>query len=318
MLSRVANSVYWMSRYVERAENIARFISVNQNTLMDLPIEKSNQWESLITATGDIELYKSLYGNISQQNVVEFLTFDQRYPSSIYTCIRNARENARTIREQISSELWRQINEAYLDLSAPSARREAFADLNKFCDGIKNKCTLFKGFCDSSMTHGETWQFMRLGRMMERADKTSRVLDVKYYILLPNSDYVGTPYDNIQWASLLKSVSALEMYRLENLRIEPKSVVNFLVLDAHFPRSIRFCVSICEDCLHTISGSQNDEYTNSAERQMGRLSSELAYTDINEILSTGFHEYIDQFQRRLNSAGAGIAETFFGIPHTVN
>ena len=312
MLSRVANSVYWMSRYLERAENIARFISVNQNTLMDLPIESTNQWESLITASGDVDQYKSRYDSISQETVVDFLTFDHQYSNSIYSCVRSARENARTIREHISSEVWKHINEMYLSLDSNTAKNHATKDLNKFCETIKNKCLLFNGLCDSSMTHGEAWQFIQLGRLLERADKTSRVLDVKYYILLPQPNYVGTPYDNIQWASLLKSVSGLEMYRLENLRIDPKNVVNFLILDAHFPRSMRFCISHAEQRLHTISGSQIDEYTNPAERHLGRLASELIYTDIDDIIKIGVHEYVDQFQVRLNQAGAGIAETFFG------
>ncbi len=313
MLSRVANSTYWMARYVERAENIARFIGVNLHMLMDLPVEHSNQWESLISASGDDELFKQRYGSVTQQNVIEFLTFDESYPNSIYSCVRNARENARTIREQISSELWRHINEMYLDLGANIAPRRAYADMNAFCESTKSNCTLFKGLCDSTMTHGEAWQFMRLGRMTERADKTSRILDVKYFTLLPDAQYVGTPYDNIQWASLLKSVSALEMFRLEYLRIEPRSVIEFLILDPHFPRSIRFCVTTAEGCLHKIAGTDEGDYTNPAERQLGRLASELAYTDVDEIRANGVHQFIDNFQLRLNLAGAGIAETFFGV-----
>ncbi len=312
MLSRVAKNLYWMSRNIERADNIARFVDVNLHLLMDLPVEEANQWESLIAVTGDKELFDARYDRATSENVIEFLTFDLEYPNSLYRCLHNARENARTVREGISSELWRRINELYLDLGSPGVKRRAIAEPNRFYNSIKDSCTLFQGLSEATMTHGEAWQFMRLGQAIERADKTSRILDVKYFILLPDANYVNTPYDNIQWAAVLKSVSALEMFRLEYRRIAPKSVAEFLVLNPDFPRAIRFCVARAERCLHEISGSEMGNYANPAERCLGRLSSELSYTDIEEILHQGLHEYIDGLQAQFNTAGAAIGETFFG------
>lgn len=313
MLSRVANNLYWMSRNIERAENIARFVDVNLHLLMDLPVEEVNQWESLIAVSGDKALFNQRYGAATSENVIEFLTFDMEYPNSIYCCLQRARENARTVREGISSELWRQINEMYLDLGTPGIKRRALADPNPFYDRIKDGCTLFRGLSEASMTHGEAWHFMHLGQAIERADKTSRILDVKYFILLPDPNYVNTPYDNIQWAAVLKSVSALEMFRLQYRRIAPRPVAEFLVLNADFPRAVRFCIAQAEACLHEISGSAPGNYANPAERCLGRLSSEMSYTDIDEILNQGLHEYIDGLQFQLNAAGAAIAETFFGL-----
>ncbi len=312
MLSRVAKNLYWMSRNIERADNIARFVDVNLHLLMDLPVEEINQWESLIAITGDKELFDKRYGAATSENVIEFLTFDKEYHNSLYCCLQNARENARTVREGISSELWRKINEMYLDLGAPGMKRKAQAEPNRFYSSIKDGCTLLQGLSEGTMTHGEAWHFMRLGQAMERADKTSRILDVKYFILLPDAGYVNTPYDNIQWAAVLKSVSALEMFRLEYRRIAPRSVAEFLLLNQGFPRAFRFCIARAERCLHEISGSADGNYANPAERCLGRLSSVLSYTDIDEILAQGLHEYIDGLQLQLNTAGAAIGETFFG------
>ena len=297
---------------MERAENIARFLDVNVHLVLDLPGEEANQWESLVAVTGDEKYFAEKYGEPTPDNVREFLTFDPNYMSSIANCLQGARENARTIRETISSELWRHTNEMYHEINAPTARRTARQRPNEFYTKIKDGSTLFKGLSDATMSHGEAWQFMRLGRMLERADKTSRILDVKYFILLPDSNYVGTPYDNIQWSAVLKSASALEMYRMKYKGIVPKDVVEFLMLDYDFPRAIQFCVATCQDCLHAITGSPDGAYTCTAERLLGKLASELNYVTIEEVYSFGFHEYIDKIQAALNEIGDAMDREFFG------
>lgn len=311
MLSRVAFNTYWMSRYMERAENIARFIDVNLHLMLDLPGDEANQWSPLVRVTGDAADFHERYDAATRENVIEFLTFDADYPNSIYSCFRQARESARTIREVISSELWQKANEMYLEITSSAARRRARQNPHEFFKVIKEGCTLFKGLSDATMTHDEAWHFVRIGRMTERADKTSRLLDVKYFILLPQVTDVGSPYDSIQWASVLKSASALEMYRMQYQRINPTSVAEFLILNRLFPRSMRFCLATAETCIHAISGTPTDSYYNSAERQIGRLTSELDYADIHEILNQGLHEYLDAFQGKLNAVGDAIFETFF-------
>ncbi len=316
MLSRVALTAYWMSRYMERAENVARFIDVNLHLMLDMPIDESAQWMPLVTVTGDHPIFEERYREPSRENVIEFLTFDPEYPNSIFSCLRQARENARTIRPGISSELWEQANEMYLAISSRTARRRALEHPHAFYKSIKAGATLFKGISDASMTHGEEWQFLRLGRMLERADKTSRILDVKYFILLPSKDYVGSPYDAIHWAAVLKSASALEMYRMERQRVDPNSVAEFLLLARDFPRSVRFCIATAEECLRAITGTPGGMYNNQAERLLGRLSADLDFAHIDDIIRTGLHEYVDDFQSRLNAVGNAIFDTFFATRTT--
>ena len=312
MLSRVAEAVYWMSRYVERAENTARFIDVNLHLMLDLPGRESPQWDPLVTTTGDLTRYKELYDTFSEENVIRFLTFDTNYSNSILSCLRNARENGRSIREIISSEMWEQVNSLYLMVKEAAVEDREHSTPHEFFRHIKMSKHLLTGLAEEVMSHGEGWQFFRLGMMLERADKTSRILDVKYFILLPRLDYAGTPYDNIEWAAVLKSASALEMYRKRFHRIAPVNVAEFLIFDPIFPRSIRFCVTGAEQSLHTIAGTPIGAFSNTAERRIGRIKAELDYGDMTEVFGQGLHEYIDALQTKLNDVGIAVGETFFG------
>jgi uncharacterized alpha-E superfamily protein len=315
MLSRVAESIFWMSRYIERAENIARFIDVNARLILDMPLETKLQWEPIIRVTGDSELFASQYSDPDQENVVNFLVFDQNYPNSIISCVNKARENARTIREIISTEMWQCINEFHLFLSNSTARNEAFASPNSFFNKIKNYSQLLAGVRESTMFHNEGWDFSRMGRFLERADKTSRILDMKYFIILPEVDYVGTAFDTLQWASLLRSASALDMYRKRYKQISPSSIAQFLFFDPDFPRSVRYCLKKCDQSMHDITGVPRGSYSTSAERQLGMLQAEIEYADITEIMEAGLHEYIDSFQLKLNEVGEAVASSFFATQH---
>lgn len=313
MLSRVADSIYWMSRYIERAENVARFIDVNTHLILDLPVEAEEQWEPLVIITGDREIFYEHYGEPTRENVIQFLTFDHKNPNSILSTLINARENARTVREIISSEMWEQINKFYFMVRDALSSNEAIKNAHDFYTKIKLESHLLTGITDTTMSHGEAWHFSRLGRLLERADKTSRILDVKYFMLLPRPDDVGSPFDNLEWAALLKSASAFEMYRKKHRRIYHKKVAEFLILDREFPRSIHYCLIKAEGSLKSITGSQPGTFQNPAERNLGRLRSEFDYTQISEILSAGLHEYLDNFQSRLNQVGDSIFETFFAF-----
>ena len=313
MLSRVANSIYWMCRYIERAENIARFISVNLNLLLDLPSEKGKHWEPLVMITGDQRFYEETYSAYNQERVTHFLTFDREYGNSILTCLAAARENGRSIREIISSEMWEHLNTFYLELADPASTSMALEDPHRFFKIIQMRSHLFTGLMDSTMSHGEAWNFARIGMMIERADKTSRILDVKYFMLLPQADLVNTPIDNIQWTAVLKSASAFEMYRKQHHQITPRNVADFLIFDSQFPRSIRHCISKARVCLHRITGTAVDMVHNLAEKRMGRLNADLEYTDIDEVIDSGLHEYLDGFQSRLNHVDTAIGATFFNL-----
>ena len=317
MLSRVANSIYWMCRYIERAENVARFIGVNLNLLLDLPSEKDKHWLPLVMTTGDQALFEKGKSVYDQEAVIWFLTFDRTYPNSILSCLAAARENARSIREIISSEMWEHLNNFYLELIKEESIKMALEDPDRFFNIIKMRSHLFTGLMDCTLSHGEAWNFARIGMMIERADKTSRILDVKYFMLLPGADLVNTPIDNIQWIAVLKSASAFEMYRKEFHHIIPRNVANFLIFDKQFPRSIYHCISKAQIYLHRITGSPHGAVTNSAEKQLGRLMADLEYTDIDEVIDAGLHEFLANLQNRLNTMGGTIGTTFFNLPPQV-
>lgn len=314
MLSRVAESIYWMARYVERAENVARFMDASYHMNLDMPSGYEQQWVPLIATTGDQQLFEELYDEVSRDNVIQFLTFDTRNPNSIHSSLRMARENARSVRELISSEMWQQLNIFYLMVKA-SARSGGSMELpHEFFVDIMMASQLFLGLTENTMTHGEGWEFARLGRMLERADKTARILDVKYFILLPSVDYVGTPYDQILWGALLRSTSAFEMYRKQYGRIKPERIVDFLVLDPDFPRALHHCLIVAELSLRNISGTMRGRFTNRAEKVLGRLLADLDYLQVEEITDQGLHEFFDHFQSRLNRVGEAVHDTFFACP----
>jgi len=314
MLSRVAESMYWLARYIERAENVARIMDANYHMILDLPTGVGEQWEPLIVTTGDEDLFKEFYDDFNRENVVKFLAFDTRNPNSIFSCLRMARENARSVREWISSEMWQQVNTFYLLVKDASRQGGGIELPHEFFVEIMMASHLFTGLSQNTMTHNEGWQFARLGRMLERADKTARIIDVKYFILLPSVDYIGTPYDHILWGSILRSASAFEMYRKRYGQIVPDQIIEFLVLDPEFPRAIHNCLIIAELSLRNISGTMRGRFTNRAEKALGRLLADIDYTTIDDIKGVGLHEFIDGLQTRLNSASEEVFETFFSIP----
>lgn len=312
MLSRVADSIYWMSRYVERAENVARFIDVNLNLSLDMGPDMARHWDPLIYTTGDQELFYERYQEADQHSVIKFLTFDSGNPNSVLSCLRYARENARTVRDMISSTMWEELNKFYL-LVRSADQMQVLSSPFEFFEDIKLAAFTLAGVTQSSMSRGEAWHFYRMGQMLERADKTSRILDVKYYVLLPQVAEIGTQVDTNQWAALLKSASALEMYRKAYGRITPNQVAGFLILDREFPRTMRYCVGRAEQSLLAMTGGQSGTFTNRAEQRLGRLRAELDYTTIDEIVEIGLHEFIDAFQNKINEVGDAIFHTFFAV-----
>lgn len=305
--------MYWMARYIERAENAARFVDVNLQLMLDLSVGIQEQWEPLIQIGADDTLFASLNETTSKESVMHFVTFDERNPNSVLSCLQSARENARSIRESISAEMYEQINRTYLMVKAASADRTIMESPVDFFQEVRMAGHLFEGITEATMTHGEAWHFSRLGRMLERADKTMRLLDVKYFILLPSVAYVGTAFDELQWAALLKSASGFEMYRRLYGRIAPDSVVEFLLLDRDFPRSVHYCIIAAQQSIHAISGTPLGTFRNSAEQQLGRLRSELDYADKQRVIEGGLHEVLDLLQKKLNLIDDAIYDTFFAL-----
>ena len=263
----------------------------------------------MIEITGDKEEFEKRYGPATQAGVIEFLAYDTDNPSSIYSCLRSARENARSVRETISSEMWAQVNAMYLQIQSQRSMPEPERLLDVFRD-IRLGCHLFQGITDSTMTHNEAWRFMQLGRKLERADKTSRLLDVKYFMLLPSTKDVGTPYDDIHWGAVLKSVSGFEMYRQRFGRINPRDVVEFLVMDREFPRSVYYCICSANESLQAITGTAPGYFQYRSEQQLGQLQADINYASTDVVISNGLHEYLDGLQDRMNLIDIALRDDF--------
>jgi len=308
MLSRVANSIYWLARYIERAENVARSIDVNLQLQLDLPGEV-RPWEPVIQIAGNADDFFKKYAHASFENALTFLTFDKENPSSIISCVGAARENARCVRERISSELWIAINQFYLKLSDPEMSKQVLAAPHAFYSSVKEFSQLTAGIIQGTMSHDVAWNFTHLGTLLERADQTSRILDVKYYILLPDVSMVGMALDTVQWNAVLKSVGAYEMFHRRNSNVTPHNVAEFLLLSEDFPRSLRYCLEKAEQCLKNIAVPVKSNAQ--SIRLLGKLRSDISFTTIEEIIEHGLHEQIEKVQIRLNELGNQIWKDFF-------
>ena len=309
MLSRVANSIYWMARYLERADNVARFVDVNYHLMLDLSLdETSTQWYPIVATSGDDEDFNQRYKEASERSVLKFLTFDLKNPNSILQCIFKARENARTVREVIPVDVWERINELY-HFTQDHSRKRSVADLMAYYRQVRITGHLMTGLLDNTMSREQGWQFVRLGQMLERADKTARLLDVKYFLLLPSASDIDTAYDAVQWGAVLKSVNALEMYRQQFHTINYKDVTHFLLFSTAFPRSVRFCLDAAADALSQIPGDMGR--TGKAAAEIATLNATIHGSDAAHIISAGLHEFIDVLQAKLNHIDGAIYDSFF-------
>lgn len=314
MLSRVADALYWMSRYIERADNMTRFVNVTEHLTLDMPGARDRQWRALVAATGDDDEYLERHQSFDRDGVIRFLAFDGDYRSSIWSCVRSARENARGVREVISADVWTQINKTYL-FAQRSARNPdpLVQDPEPFIERMEQSCYAILGAVRLTMSHEDPWRFMQVGRLLERADKASRILDVKYF-LLPESGGVDAAVEELQWSALLQNVSALEMYRQRHGSVTPRKALRFLLFDATFPRSIRFTIETAEAALRGLEHRSVHGPLNPAERKLGKLRASLEFGSVDEVLELGLHDWVDGFQRELNEVGGAIQDVFFALP----
>jgi len=315
MLSRVAESLFWMSRYLERAEDVARIIAVNFQASLDAPdVSQALAWEPVIAITGERQLYAASFERYDEASVTAFLTRHPENRNAILSCVGRARENARAVREQISREMWEEINRLYhvvYGADVDSIVRNPY----DFFSQIRNGSHLFQGVTDATMAHSEGWEFIQAGKYLDRADKTARILDVKYGALTSNTGGEGAPLASLQWIALLKSCSAFEPYRRSHSQLQAWRVVDFLLLDRTFPRSVAFCLEHTRRSLARLSDSPLDRPSNASERLLGRLYAELTYLDIREALAD-LHVYLDDMERKLNAVGESIAQTYF-VPNVL-
>ena len=291
MLSRVANHIYWMERYLERAENTARLIQVNTHLLLDLPRNVTLGWEPIIDMLSFRDVFYDLYKEADEKSVIKFMVTDTANPGSIINCLAAVRENARIIREIIPSEAWEQINNLYIAAKADGqsvlTRRHRFNCLHRII--VANQT--ITGLLGGTMLRGEGYAFLRLGRHLERTDMTSRIIDVRSASLLPDLSPEQSAFENIQWMGVLKSLTAYQMYRQEmRIRINRADVLEFLINNKQFPRSLQHGLMQIGKCLLELPNSQ------SILQQVESLSDELQQLDTHELTQDRLHEVIDDIQ----------------------
>ncbi len=312
LLSRVAESVYWMSRYVERVENTVRLMNVNWHLMLDLPQMLSNEWESLLHVSGDYELFKDSYSEVTSENVMQFMTFDTSNPNSMLACLTSARENARSIRDVVTPEMWEQLNALYLMVKTyDSGSNNFYQNPHEFYQEIQTGILHYYGQMNANIYRGQSWRFFHLGNYLERADKITRILDVRYFLLLPSLEEVGTAVDDLQWAALLRSASSIEPFVKKYGPVEAHAIIEYLLLDVQNPRSLRYCVQRADSALRELGSVPTGMYNNDAERRSGQLLSELSYLTVDEIVRMGLHECLDDLQVKMNQLHVAIRERYF-------
>ncbi len=316
MLSRVADTVYWMNRYLERVENISRFIEVHLNLVLDLPANLEAQWQPLLLSTGDISIFEENFSEFTRETVIPFMIFDTRNPNAILPCLWKARENARSVRERISTEMWHQINQLYLTINeAKSKDSWSLEDLFLFLEKIKLDCYCIAGMAYHTLSRSEEWQVAKLGRHLERADQLTRILSVKYDTLTVLGKSTASTVDLIQWGAVLRCISGYEMFRREYGILTPLKITSFLLLDRTFPRSLHHNIMRLQEALHLLSGNPIGSYVLPIEKQIGKLKSALDYTDEADIFNEGLHAYLDTKQDELHDIGELLNNYFYGNPH---
>ena len=318
MLSRTADHLFWMARYMERAENTARMLDVNYQTdLLPQSAAVAEQgWQGLLSIselTGD---YTERYGAINPRQVMAFMVKDERNSSSILSCLRAARENARAVRGTLTTEVWETTNQTWLEFNRMLADGTLTRDPASLFEWVKFRSHLSRGVTVGTMLQDEAFHFIRIGSFLERADNTARLLDVKFHAV--QSDFYGaaderdSEYDFYHWSAILRSVSGFEVYRkvYRNV-IQPEKVAELLILRHDMPRSLAACIHEVVTNLKLVANEQSAD----TQRRAGRLQADLQYGRIDEILSTGLHAYLTQFLDRVGDLGMGISRDFLVTAH---
>lgn len=307
MLSRTADHLFWMSRYIERAENLARLLDVTwQMSLVPQSLEAANQnWNAIIALNSLEESFAKKYSEVNADNVLRFMVSDPDNYASIYSCLRLARENAHAVRGTVTAEMWETLNSTWLEAREKSFEQIINAGVGEFFEWVKMRSSLSRGTTLGTLLQDEAFHFIRLGTLLERADNTARILDVKYHVLRPHGDEGAT--DFYQWGALLRSVSAFEVYRkVYRDVITPERVTELLILRSDMPRSLHFCMNGVVKNLDLIANRHSDE----TQRQAGMLHAQLHYARVEDILAEGLHPWLTDFMDRIYLLGDGISRDF--------
>lgn len=312
MLSRTADHLYWMARYIERAENMARVLDVtyNMSLVPNAAESEAALWLPALEISGNLEAYERDHEDFTAAQIIQYLALDINNPSSIYRALRSARENAHAVRVAMTTETWENINALWLEFGQFIGQDLAKNGLREFCDWVKARSHLFRGVCFGTMLRDDAFSFVRLGTFIERADNTARLLDVKYHLLLPEQEEVGGAVDYYEWSAVLRSVSAFQAYqKIYSDTIEPWRVAELLVLRRDMPRSLHACFDEITPILDQLSGSRPTE----CRRMAGELHAKLRFGKMHDIFQRGLHEFLDDFVKSNNKLGAEVHKTFFSI-----
>ncbi len=315
MLSRTANSLYWLSRYMERAENFARALEVADRMGMmpgrNLETQQT-EWRSTLATSGSAGLFDEAGLRVDGPTVAEFLGRNPDNPSSIYSCIRQARENGRAVRTSLTLEMWECLNDTWLSFDQRWQEARRYNELRSFLDWVKERSTAFRGNLYGTMLRDDAFDFARLGTYVERADNTARILDVKYHILLPEGEEVGGGVDYFQWTSLLRAFSALGSYHyLYRENPKPWKIAELMILRKEMPRSLISCYE--QSVLHLSRLAEAYGARHECHRIAGQVHSQLQFADANEIFQSGLHEFLSDFIVRNNRLGNEIARSYMFI-----
>lgn len=310
MISRVAEHCFWLARYLERAENTARILEVNHTLLLDFHVPVDQQWKPLLIISGIHEFE----GEQTAETVQEFMTWDRDNPFSIASSLAWARENARIIREVISAEMWERMNFYHLWMQGGDARALYGANRHEFYAQVRRINQLLHGIADATMSHGEAWEFFKLGTYLERASQTARIMDVKYYTLLPKVEDVGGPIDNAHWIAILMSCSGYEPFhkKLRPSPIDPgTAVAEFLLFDGQFPRSVRRCLSECEWAVAAAAGNVVGTDPSEPEKLIVELIAYLDARNLPDVIREGLHQTLTRVVDSVQGIGQAIHAAFF-------
>ena len=308
MLSRTATHLFWMARYIERAETTARLLEVGaRNALLpDIGGGFRNDWEAILRSTGSLDAFHEKYSDIVQRNIETFLFFDQDNPSSVLSCLSAARENGRVVRTALTSAVWDAINGAYQEMKQFRRMERSKVVLSDLTEWTTRNCALIRGSIDNTQMRNDGYHFMGTGFALERGDNTARLLDVKYYVLLPSVTYVGSGLDQSQWVTLLRSMSAHRAFNWTYPgELTPSKIADFLILNPQFPRSLRSSVQRSNDHLdHLTRGYGRATEAQSHARNM---LAELVEAQVSDIFDEGLHEFLMRFMGQ-NAALAGVIQ----------
>lgn len=309
MLGRTANGLYWMFRYIERAENIARLIDAGLRMSLTRSGASDDDWDGVLQSAGVRELYAEVHDKLTSLDAIDYLLRERANPSSVMSCIESGRNNARMVRTALTRDTWEAVNECWIEMKTLLAKRVKPAELPEIIDAIKRRVALIRGAFHGSMLRNELYNFARIGTLIERADNTSRILDVKYYVLLPSVSSVGSSLDNAQWESILRSVSAHRSYSwVYDAEYKPANIADFLILNGQMPRSLSYCYGKIVSNLGYLA-KEYDERLPAHETADAMLGS-LKALSVRDIMDKGLHEFLEDFVHRNNQLGQEVSEGY--------